>query len=281
MEEVYVIRLKGLPSNNSSETSSDSGDWTRDATLGCALLHLGLGFLSLVLGILGLLVEYDANYSGTGIWCGMIFQMTGISGILSWKYRHLYITKRLFLGCSFASMIAALIFFILSCFGIAEFHSIPRNFNQTARVGGNAIIAAIVELLVSVVSSLIANPTAICRTMSCINNPMDVTGSKQKIIVVTNIQTAESFGMPRSALTRHLSPNCMISLQQGDPAPDQNCRVEEFVQQDQLRLENEDYFTSSDESEWEEEEKSVSLHCNNDVAKTSDMLTDLKSSPEV
>ncbi|XP_076309333.1 uncharacterized protein LOC143224852 isoform X1 [Tachypleus tridentatus] len=180
MEEVYVIRLKGLPSNNSSETSSDGGDWTRDVTLGCALLHLGLGFLSLVLGILGLLVEYDANYSGTGIWCGVIFQMAGIAGIISWKYRHLYMTKKLFLGCSLASMISALIFFILSCFGVAEFHSIPRNFNQTARISGNAIITAMVELLVSVVSSLVTNPTAICQTTSCISSPTDVTGGKQR-----------------------------------------------------------------------------------------------------
>ncbi|XP_076322687.1 uncharacterized protein LOC143231850 [Tachypleus tridentatus] len=240
MEEIYIIKLKDLTLRSSSETPN--GDWIGEATLGLSILHVTLGILGIILGILGLLVEYDSNHMGAGIWCGLMFELTGVSGIFVWKFQQQRSKMRIFLGLSSVSVFASILFLVLSCFGVANFHATPRNFNQMARVGGNAIITAFLELTISILSVVLASsaiyPSGHCSLYTCKNR------KKKKVIIATNVYG----GVEASKWIQQISPNCIIYFSQNDRNLEANRRVGEYVRETQQMIENHDEYSFSEES---------------------------------
>ena len=113
MEEIYIIKLKGLPASSQESLRDNKAsfyyrkDLTGEALLGFGILHTFIGLLLIVLTTINLLRIQLSSITvlGSGIWCGAIFALTGFMAIITAHKRKTDISK---------SKIQVKIFFILS-----------------------------------------------------------------------------------------------------------------------------------------------------------------------
>lgn len=235
-----MIKLRGLPAsaatggNTSSSSASDTRDLLLDAILGLGVMHLVLGLVSFLLGVLGLVVEYDSTHTGAGLWCGLVFLTTGVSAIVASRNRCCAGAKTKMRVCFYSSVTSAVmaaVYLVIACLGVSFFLSNRSEPAQMARVGGNTIVTAFVELIVAVLTILVTARTLWPCFFLALRCSDPVSTTKHKIIVSADVLGTP--GGPNEALeaVRHISPNCVISFKQmDDPQKLENVkRVEEYV----------------------------------------------------
>ncbi|KFM76215.1 hypothetical protein X975_14763, partial [Stegodyphus mimosarum] len=256
MEEVYVIRLKGVPSTSTSESSAsavDTNDLIRGSVLGLGVLHVIFGILVLVFGALRTAVEQEPSATIFGTLFGPVFMATGLSAILSWKRPFRKLKLKVFFGLALLSLLSSAAYLSLCFLGVVYYHSVPRVFGDSAHVTANAIIATLGELIVSFLSVL----TSGSAVWKCLQfgafRPAAVQqqSGRQKVIVKTDIVggTPTVDGVLDEEVIRHVSPHCIISLRATDEQREVIRRVQEYLHsQDELS------FTFSDPSTVHEEQ---------------------------
>ncbi|CAG2113742.1 unnamed protein product, partial [Medioppia subpectinata] len=113
MEEIYIIKLKGLPASSQESLRDNKAsfyyrkDLTGEALLGFGLMHALIGATLIVLTVINLLrvVLTSPPLLGSGLWCGAIFVVTGLMAVITAHKRKTDISK---------SKIQVKIFFVLS-----------------------------------------------------------------------------------------------------------------------------------------------------------------------
>jgi hypothetical protein len=112
MEEIYIIKLKGLPSSSQESLRDNKAsfyyhkDLTGEALLGFGSLHTFIGSTLIILSIVNLFLhENKSEILGSGVWCGAIFVFAGLMGIVTAQKRKSDISK---------SKIQVKTFFVLS-----------------------------------------------------------------------------------------------------------------------------------------------------------------------
>lgn len=254
MEEVYVIRLRGVPSTSTSSSSSSAIDVNallRGTSLGLGLLHVIFGLLLVVFGALRTTIEHEPAETVFGTLFGPVFVATGISAILSWRRPFRKLKMKVFFCFAAVSLLGSVGFLGLCLFGLVYFHSVPRMFGDTAHITANAIIACVGESAVSLVSVFTAG-SAVWKTWRC-GAFKPVAMHRHKVIVKTDIvggQSSEGGGrMIDDEVIRHVSPHCVISLRASDEQREVIKKVEQYLHsQDELS------FTFSDPSTLHEEQ---------------------------
>ena len=128
MEEVYVIKLKGLPISDSSEVSKKPSIYANDLSVevlyGFGLFHLVIGLVAILFGLITVASD-EWKVTATGIACGTIFVSTGFLGIWSSIQRKDHflssnIAVRVFLVTSTLSLITAFVSIILMLVGALD-----------------------------------------------------------------------------------------------------------------------------------------------------------------
>lgn len=129
MEEIYIIKLKGLPAS-SQESLRDSKasfyyrkDLTGEALLGIGVIHSFAGLLLIVLTAINLVqITWSTLVLGSGIWCGAIFVFTGLMAIICAQKRKTDISKskiqvKIFFSLTIVTSLLTTSYFILRIFG--------------------------------------------------------------------------------------------------------------------------------------------------------------------
>lgn len=163
MHQIYTLSFPdGTTTKGNSQCSSTTSRYPSNLGLSLGSIHLILGSLCLILGIVGLVAEFHAHKLGTALWSGLIFEMTGTSGIIASRkwYRRSYL--RCFYVASLLSTLTALLLFALTCVGIANHYAHWNSKGSIkiedymASVSANLIVLSIVEIIVSVASATVA-----------------------------------------------------------------------------------------------------------------------------
>ncbi len=133
MEEIYIIKLKGLPSSSQESLRDNKAsfyyhkDLTGEALLGFGTLHTIIGSTLIILSIVNLfLYENKSEILGTGVWCGAIFVFAGLMGIVTAHKRKSDISKskiqvKIFFVLSLVTLILTSIYFMFLIFGKSFF----------------------------------------------------------------------------------------------------------------------------------------------------------------
>ena len=129
MEEVYVIKLKGLPTSADPDAARKpslyANDLSVDVTLGFACFHVVLGLIAATFGLIFLLgfdqEEWRASTEGIG--CGIIFVFSGCIGLWAAKERKHNLAKandsiKIFLLASILSILTSASFILLTAAGV-------------------------------------------------------------------------------------------------------------------------------------------------------------------
>ncbi|KAG8196120.1 hypothetical protein JTE90_007856 [Oedothorax gibbosus] len=251
MEEVYVIRLRGVPSATTSSSSSstvDVHDLVRGASLGLGVLHVIFGLLVVIFGTLRTAsAEHEPAETVFGTLFGPVFMATGIAAVMCWKRPFRKLKMKVFLAFSLVSLLSSSAFLVLCFVGLATYHSIPRLFGESPHVAANATLASLGECLVSA-ASLVTAGGAVWKTWRCccggaLHRPPSL---RQKVIVKTDIVQGGKDEEGRTVvldeeMVRHVSPHCVVSLRASDDHRDVIKKVERYLDsQDELS------FTFSD-----------------------------------
>lgn len=277
-----MIKLKGVPSTSTSETSTsvDSHDLLRMSTLGLGVLHVIFGILVLIFGALRTTAEHEPNITIFGTLFGPVFVATGLAAFQSFRRPFKKFKMKVLFCLAMFSAIGSTTFVSLCLLGLVYFHSVPRTLGDSARVTANAIVATIGELVISLITVLTAG-SSVWRAFQCgafkssaAQKPM-----KQKVIVKTNIigSNSGSEDLLDAEMIRHISPNCVISLRATDEQREVAKRVEEYVRE--LNCQDDMSFTFSDNttrpsSEADETELGVdSQNWRNEVLAVANKLT--------
>ncbi|GFQ79514.1 uncharacterized protein TNCT_695031 [Trichonephila clavata] len=226
MEEVYVIRLRGVPSTSTSESSTsaiDTNDLIRGSVLGLGVLHVIFGLLVVVFGVLRTSIDDEPAATFFGTIFGPFFVATGVCAFLSWRRPF----RKLKMKCA-------------------------KVFGDTPHVTANAIVATMGEMIVALLSVLTAGG-AVWKFWQCgAFRPTTVhqNSARQKVIVKTDIIGGQSVeGVFDDEMIRHVSPHCVISLRAGDGQREVIKKVQDYLHsQDELS------FTFSDPSSLHDEQ---------------------------
>ncbi|XP_054722800.1 uncharacterized protein LOC129232346 [Uloborus diversus] len=262
MEEVYVIKLRGVPSTSTSESSSsttDPNDLIRSSILGLGVLHIVFGVLVLTFGSLRTAVEHEPNATLMGILFGPVFVACGICGFISWKRPYRKLKIRAFFGLASLSMMGSVSYIGLCLLGVVQYHGIPREFGDSPHVTANALLATMGEFIVSLLS-ILTSGGALWKRWGFFRP--SVNHQRQKVIVKTDIvggvtspEKGDTIGSPHPGagyvdeVIRHVSPHCVISLRATDEQKEVIRRVQEYLHsQDELS------FSFSDPSSIQEEQ---------------------------
>lgn len=216
MEEIYIIKLKGLPLNNEESLRSNHKsnfyyrkDLTSEALLGLGFFQCLIGLTLVILAVINLINHSIVNQIGVGIWCGNVFVITGLSGLLTARKRKVDISKskiqiKIFFVLSIVCFVLTISYFTLSLLGIRE---------STANIYllSNIIASFLSEFLVSFLSIFVSVRVIWPGSLSfCAKDWPGHPKLKQKVIVSTQIYTDGS--QQNSDVIRNLGPNCVISL---------------------------------------------------------------------
>lgn len=231
MEEVYIIKLKGLP-NSSNQQQSVRGkdchsfyytkDLTAEALMGFGLIQAVLGLILIVLAIVHLLTleVLVTPQVGVGIWSGAIFVITGLSGVLAAAKRKRDISRsklqvRLFFIMALLSLLVSfgyLIMLIVAAFGTAADPLASYQTTTKLFLSGNIIITFVIEASIALLSLFTTVRVIWPGSFGCLAK--DWPGRpklKKKVIVSTKIY-ATTMGKEGEDFCRNLGPNCVISL---------------------------------------------------------------------
>ncbi|XP_055939305.1 uncharacterized protein LOC129968958 isoform X1 [Argiope bruennichi] len=255
MEEVYVIRLRGVPSTSTSETSAssvDTNDLIRGSVLGLGVLHVIFGLLVVVFGVLRTSVEDEPAATVFGTIFGPFFVATGVSAFLSWRRPFRKLKMKVFFFMAALSLLSSTAFLGICLLGIVYYHSVPRVFGDTPHITANAIVATMGEMIVALLSVLTAGG-AVWKFWQCgAFSPATVhqKSGRQKVIVKTDIVGGQSMeGVLDDDMIRHVSPHCVISLRANDGQREVIKKVQDYLHsQDELS------FTFSDPSSLHDEQ---------------------------
>lgn len=229
MEEVYVIKLKGLPLKDADAARKPSfiaNDLSVEVTLGFAFFHIVLGFIAMIFGLIFLLAfnwedEWRASVQGLG--CGIIFVFTGCIGIWSSSQRKHHAAQakdsiKIFLLASLLSILTASSFILLTAAGV----TISANFDSSrSHILFHLTLCLVIELINSILSGLTS-----CKIIWPLKfnffsrNWPTQSKVKKKVIVSTNIYARglydchhnQSSGDNNSNFQRYLGPNCVVSV---------------------------------------------------------------------
>ncbi|GAB6020869.1 hypothetical protein CHUAL_003519 [Chamberlinius hualienensis] len=154
MHEIHTLSFMSTQQRHRHLMETNSSKW--GVSLGS--LHLSLGFLSVILGIVGLISEYHATKYGSSLWCGIIFELTGVSGVVASRKWYSRVHLKCFCLSSIVAIFSSIILFSLTCVGIAN-HYVDFNpklhtsvSNYMANVSANIIVLSMLEIGVSLVS---------------------------------------------------------------------------------------------------------------------------------
>lgn len=255
MEEVYVIKLKGVPSTTTSEsttsTTIEANDVVRISALGLGVLHIIFGLLILTFGVLKTAADQEPSATVFGTFFGPMFCATGISALVCWKRPFRKLKMKVLFVLSLFSAFGSTAFLSLCILGVVYFHSVPRVFGDSAHVTANAIIATVGELIVSMISVFTAG-SAVWQCLQVGVFRPSAQALKQKVIVKTNITGNNPGGMLDEEVIRHVSPNCVISLRATDEQQEIVRRVQQYVRD--LNSQEDMSFTFSEPSTAAEEQ---------------------------
>lgn len=236
VEEIYIIKLKGLPI---SEDDSPHGrinhpanfyytkDLSAEALFGFGAIHLMLGSVLIIFSIVSLSTTFQKANDveeidgmpeiGLGIWCGAIFALTGLTGILTSFRRKRDISRsqvqvRVFFTMSLVSVTICCVYLSLVTAGIWCEKS-SRHF-----VSINIAVAYAFEFLTAVLSIFTCARIIWPGSMACCARDWPARPKlKRKVIVTTDIFTNGGHRCPDDFI-RHLGPNCVISLTNPPPS---------------------------------------------------------------
>lgn len=216
MEEIYIIRLKGLPTSSQESLRDNKAsfyyrkDLTGEALLGFGTLHSFIGSTLIVLSIINMSLHANTSQIlGSGVWCGSIFAIAGLMGIVTAQKRKTDISKskiqvKIFFTLSIVTLLLTSTYLILLIFDMKE-----PNANQY--IGSNILISFIFELFTSLLSVFTCIRIIWPGSISCCAKDWPMQPKlKRKVIVSTQIYTN---GVKQDEdLIRNLGPNCVISL---------------------------------------------------------------------
>lgn len=151
-EEVYVIKLKAPKQRI---VTSSHQRFPSEIGLGLGAIHIILGCVSIILETVGLVITTDRTRIGSGIWCGFVFVLTGVSGILSWKFWYQKRKIATFFVLSIISGTLATVLLILTAVSIAESYTY-YNTDSGRRISGNIVVLSVLELVGSVISTIVS-----------------------------------------------------------------------------------------------------------------------------
>ena len=129
MEEIYIIKLKGLPASSQESLRDNKAsfyyrkDLTGEALLGFGLMHSFSGLLLILLTAVNLVrIRWTSLILGSGIWCGVIFVFTGLMAIISAHKRKTDISKskiqvKIFFSLTSVTSLLTIAYLILLIFG--------------------------------------------------------------------------------------------------------------------------------------------------------------------
>ncbi|GFS45614.1 uncharacterized protein NPIL_112271 [Nephila pilipes] len=255
MEEVYVIRLRGVPSTSTSESSTsaiDTNDLIRGSVLGLGVLHVIFGLLVVIFGVLRTSIEDEPAATFFGTIFGPFFVATGVCAFLSWRRPFRKLKMKVFFFMSSLSLLSSTAFLSVCFLGVVYYHSVPRVFGDSPHVTANAIVATLGEMIVALLSVLTAGG-AVWKFWQCgAFRPTTVhqNSARQKVIVKTDIVGGQSVeGVFDDDMIRHVSPHCVISLRAADGQREVIKKVQDYLHsQDELS------FTFSDPSSLHDEQ---------------------------
>lgn len=131
MEEIYIIKLKGLPTSSEESLRDNKAsfyyrkDLTGEALLGFGLFHSFIGAALITLSIINLTLsgEQNSEQIGSGIWCGAIFVISGLTGVMTSQKRKSDISKskiqvKIFFAMTITSLLLTIAFITLFIFGM-------------------------------------------------------------------------------------------------------------------------------------------------------------------
>ena len=209
MEKIYVIKLRN--EENKRHVYPSEVRYSASTVLGLGIVHIIIGALSLALGVMGLLLEYESNFLGSGIWIGVIFSLCGVFGLLASKkwYEDNRITH-FFVACivaAFASVV--LLGTTVYCLIVRDNeltarrreyqfnpYKVPYSWKEedeiTSVISGNMFIICAVEFIWCVFSINIAWRGITYKSHSTVGPPSTCKSDK-KLIVSTELPPGYSY----------------------------------------------------------------------------------------
>lgn len=231
MEEVYVIKLKGLPSNADPDASRKpsvyANDLSVDVTLGFACFHIALGLISMTFGLIFLIgfdqQEWKAATEGIG--CGVIFMFSGCIGCWAARERKHNLAKaddsiKIFLLASLLSILTSASFILLTAAGVTAS-------SATDSSRSHLIFHLTLTLLFEMCNSVLSGLTSAkiiwpLRFNFYTRNWPTQSKITKKVIVSTSIFARGLYNA--QDFQRSLGPNCVVSLAPPPPPPPRSSR---------------------------------------------------------
>lgn len=217
MEEIYIIKLKGLPTSSQESLRDNKAsfyyrkDLTGEALLGFGILHSFVGLILIVLTIINLILlnVFSMKLVSPGILCGAIFAIAGLMGVITAHKRKTDISKskiqvKIFFILSIITLLLTTTFLILTLFDLKE-----KSVNKY--IAWNTLLSFIFEWFTSLLSIFTCMRVIWPGSLGfCAKDWPMHQKLKRKIIVSTQIYTN---GVKQDEdVIRNLGPNCVISL---------------------------------------------------------------------
>lgn len=238
MEEVYVIKLKGLPTSGDPDAARKpslyANDLSVDVTLGFACFHVVLGILSMTFGLIFLL-GFDQNEwraSTEGIGCGIIFVFSGCIGFWAASERKHNLTKandsiKIFLLASLLSILTSASFILLTAAGVT---SSSASDSSRAHLIFNLTLTLLFEMFNSALSGLTSAKIIWPLRFNFYTRNWPTQSKVTKKVIVSTSIFARGLYQARD-FQRSMGPNCIISLASPPPPPPRCPRRQQPVPQ--------------------------------------------------
>lgn len=223
MEEVYVIKLKGLPLRDPvihNQSLPLTTDISCQVLMGFGIFQIVLGLISIVFGVVSIVADWKLTAAGVG--CGIIFFFTGVIGVWSAYQRRNNFNEshqvvKTFLFTSLLSCATSLIFIVLILSGVSSTEEEEAS-HILPHLISNSVIALSCELIVALLASFAAARTAWPSSLRCCAKDWPTQPQvKKKVIVATSIFARGIYNS--QDFTRYLGPNCVVSLASPKPLP--------------------------------------------------------------
>lgn len=229
MEEIYIIKLKGLPANSDPDAarkpSTYANDLSVDVTLGFACFHVVLGLISAIFGLIFLLAfdQEEWRASTEGIGCGIIFVLSGCIGFWAASERKHNLAKandsiKVFLLASMLSILTAASFLVLTAFGVT---ASAASDSSRAHLIFHLTLTLLFEMCNSLLSGLTSAKIIWPMKFNFFTRSWPSQSKVTKKVIVSTSILARGLYQAHD-FQRSLGPNCVISL--APPPPPRSSR---------------------------------------------------------
>ena len=222
MEEVYVIKLKGLPltadADAARKPSLYANDLSADVTIGFACFHVVLGLIATTFGLIFLLAfdpqdEWKASTEGIG--CGIIFVFTGCIGFWAANERKHSFAKasdsiKIFLLASLLSILTGGSFLLLTVAGVTGSPAAVVSPSRT-HLAFHLTLTLLFEMCNSVLSGLTSAKIIWPLRFNFYTRHWPTQSKVTKKVIVSTSILARGL-CHASDFQRALGPNCVVSL---------------------------------------------------------------------